>query len=129
MHIEASATTVCVCVLSVVHTCEQRVVVQTSLLVSVRTHVEQVGLDGPVDEVCGEVEQHDPDHHHHDGPGAPGRAVADVRCKTESEAADHSTMWLSDMVGRENTLQGEKSPADSREKSTYILQKENHNYI
>lgn len=46
-------------------------VVQAPLLVVMRAHVKQVGLDGPVDEVCGEVEQHHSEHHYHDCPGAP----------------------------------------------------------
>lgn len=61
---------VCVCV-CVLRTCEEGVVVQAPLLVLMRTHVKQVRLDGPVDEICREIEQHDPDHHHRDGPDAP----------------------------------------------------------
>lgn len=63
--------------LIVLRTCEQSVIVQAPLLVLMRAHVEQVGLDGPVDEVCREVEQHDPEHHHHDGPYTPQRSVPD----------------------------------------------------
>lgn len=73
------------CFCPVLPTCQQSVVVEASLLVLIRAHVEQVGLDGPVDEVCGEVEQHDAEHHHHDGTDAPQRRVADECCRTETE--------------------------------------------
>lgn len=56
-----------------------------------RTHVEQVSLDGPVDEVSGEVKQHDSEHHHHDGPYAPQRPVTDQRCKTEADISSSTT--------------------------------------
>ena len=80
---------VCVCVWAVLHTCEESVVVQASFLVLMWAHIEQVGLDGPVDEVCGEVEQHDAEHHHHYGPNTLQRPFGDKRCNRTTRLITH----------------------------------------
>lgn len=73
---------VCLCLR---RTCEQRVIVQAPLFVLMRAHVKQVRLDGAVDEVCGEIEEHHAEHHHHDGPYAPQRSVPHQRCKKKKK--------------------------------------------